>query len=399
MKKTIAIIGGGPASLMLAAELDEQKFDITIYERNIAVGRKFLVAGDGGFNLTHSEETAQFISRYTPAPFFEKTISAFSNTDLRNWFANIGIPTIVGSSKRVFPEKDIKPIEVLNAILEVLKKKNVTIKTQHFWKSWNDSNELLFDTNNENINVKADIVVFAMGGSSWKATGSDGSWSELFIKKGVEIIPFQASNCAYEIKWKNDFLSIVEGKSLKNISIKCENKEKKGEVVITKFGIEGGAVYALSPQIRKQLNEKKEAQLYIDMKPALTIEQIKDKFTARGNRSIKKLLIDRLNFNDTQIELLKTILTKEEFTDLELLSGKIKKLPLTITSAAPIDEAISTVGGVALTEINQQFELKKLSNNYVIGEMLDWDAPTGGYLLQACFSMGNVLAHVLNQKD
>ena len=191
----------------------------------------------------------------------------------------------------------------------------------------------------------------------------------------------------------------MEGKSLKNISIKCENKEKKGEVVITKFGIEGGAVYALSPQIRKQLNEKKEAQLYIDMKPALTIEQIKDKFTARGNRSIKKLLIDRLNFNDTQIELLKTILTKEEFTDLELLSGKIKKLPLTITSAAPIDEAISTVGGVALTEINQQFELKKLSNNYVIGEMLDWDAPTGGYLLQACFSMGNVLAHVLNQKD
>lgn len=399
MKKTIAIIGGGPAALMLAAELNEQKLDVTIYERNNTVGRKFLVAGDGGFNLTHSEESEQFISRYTPALFFKKIISSFSNTDLRNWFSNIGISTIVGSSKRVFPEKRIKPIEVLNAILAILKRKNVEIKTQYFWKGWNDDNELLFDTDTQTIKVKADFVVFALGGASWKAIGSDGSWTKYFSERGIEIIPFQASNCAYEIKWKNDFLTITEGKSLKNISLKCADKEKKGEVVITKFGIEGGAMYALSPQIRKQLNENKEAQLFIDLKPALTIEQIKDKFTARGNRSIKKLLIDRLNFDDTQIELLKTILSKEEFTDLELLSGKIKKLPLIITSAAPIDEAISTVGGISLTEIDEHFQLKKLPNHYAIGEMLDWDAPTGGYLLQACFSMGNVLAHDLNQKD
>src|SRR3990170_4718697 len=166
MKKTIAIIGGGPAALMLAAELNEEKFDVTIYERNNTAGRKFLVAGDGGFNLTHSEEIEQFISRYTPAPFFEKIISSFTNTDLRNWFANIGIPTIVGSSKRVFPEKGIKPIEVLNAILEVLKKNNVVIKTQHFWKGWNADNEQLFENNNQTIKVKADVVVFALGGAS-----------------------------------------------------------------------------------------------------------------------------------------------------------------------------------------------------------------------------------------
>lgn len=399
MKKTIAIIGGGPAALMLAAELNEQKFDVTIYERNNTVGRKFLVAGDGGFNLTHSEESEQFISRYTPALFFEKIISSFSNTDLRNWFATIGIPTIVGSSKRVFPEKGIKPIEVLNAILAILKKKNVEIKTQYFWKGWNDDNELLFESHNHTIKVKADVVVFALGGASWKATGSDGSWTNYFSERGIEIIPFQASNCAYEIKWKNDFLTIAEGKSLKNISLKCADKEKKGEVVITKFGIEGGAVYALSPQIRKQLNENKEAQLFIDLKPALTIQQIKDKFMARGNRSIKKLLIDRLNLDDTQIELLKTILTKDEFTDLELLAKKIKNLPIKIKSAAPIDEAISTVGGISLTEIDEHFQLKKLPDHYTIGEMLDWDAPTGGYLLQACFSMGNVLAHNLNQKE
>lgn len=397
MKKTIALIGGGPAALMLAAELDEQKFEVIIYERNVAVGRKFLVAGNGGFNLTHSEESEKFISRYSPAPFFEKIISSFSNKDLRNWFSAIGIPTIVGSSKRVFPEKGIKPIEVLNAILNVLKKKNVIIKTQHLWKGWNNENELLFETSNQLIKVKTDIAVFALGGASWKATGSDGAWAHYFSEKGIEIIPFQASNCAYGIKWEKDFIEKTEGKSLKNISLKCNEKEKKGEVVITKFGIEGGAVYALSPQIRKQLNENKEAQLFIDLKPALTMEQIKDKFTARGNRSIKKLLIDRLNFDDTQIELVKTILTKEEFTDPELLAGKIKNLPLSISSTAPIDEAISTAGGISLNEIDGNFQLNKLPNHFVIGEMLDWDAPTGGYLLQGCFSMGNVLGKNLNQ--
>jgi predicted flavoprotein YhiN len=190
---------------------------------------------------------------------------------------------------------------------------------------------------------------------------------------------------------------MTEGKSLKNISISCDHKNKKGEVVITKFGIEGGAVYALSPQIRKHLQANEEAQLYIDLKPHLTYEQIRDKFSSRGNRSIKKLLIDRLSFDDVHIELLKTLLTKDEFTDLELLARKIKKLPITISSMAPIDEAISTVGGIPLTEIDTNFQLKKMQRNYVIGEMLDWDAPTGGYLLQGCFSMGHSLAQKLNE--
>ena len=397
IKKTIAIIGGGPAAMLLAATLDEHKFDVAIYERNSALGRKLLVAGAGGLNLTHSENTEQFISRYTPASFFEKIISSFSNTDLRNWLARIGISTFIGSSKRVFPEKGIKPIDVLTAILEVLKKNNVVIKTQHLWKGWNPNNELIFETNDQTTTINADIVVFALGGASWKATGSDGTWTNYFSEKGIEIVPFQASNCAYELKWGKKFIEIAEGGALKNIALKCEDKEKKGEVIITKFGLEGGAIYALSPQIRKQLNENKTAQLFIDLKPQLSIEQIKDKFSTRGNRSIKKLLIDKLNLDDTQIELLKTILSKEEFIDLELLAGKIKNLPLTITAAASIDEAISTVGGISLNEIDETFQLKKLSNHYTIGEMLDWDAPTGGYLLQGCFSMGNYLGRKLNE--
>jgi hypothetical protein len=396
-KKSVAIIGGGPAALMLAATLDEKLFDVTIYERNFAPARKFLVAGDGGFNLTHSENLEDFISRYSPKAFFEKCIRGFTNEDLRSWLKKIGIETYVGTSKRVFPVKGIKPIDVLNAILLELKNKNVEIKTQHEWKGWNEKNDLLFSSENKDILVNADFVVFALGGASWKKTGSDGGWKNLFEEKNISLVPFQASNCAYEIKWDEKFIETAEGKSVKNISVSCANETKKGELVITKFGIEGGAVYALSPQIRKLLSENKVAQIFIDLKPTLTTEEIKNKLSIKGNKSQTKLLADALNLSSVQIALLKCVLTKEEFTNKDLLAQKIKSLPLQIISAAPIDEAISTVGGIALNEVDESFQLKKLPNHFSIGEMLDWDAPTGGYLLQACFSMGHTLGQALNE--
>lgn len=397
-KRSVAIIGGGAAALMAALKLDENKFGITIYEKNKATGRKFLVAGDGGFNLTHSEEMISFIQRYTPTTFLEKALTQFTNQDLRDLLKEIGIDTLVGSSKRVFPVDGIKPIDVLNAILGALEKKGVDIQVNHLWKGWNENNELKFvKQEGEEILVKADIVIFALGGGSWKVTGSDGSWLDLFAAKGVKTVPFKASNCAYEIKWKEDFLKTAEGKSLKNIVVKCDEKEKSGELVITKFGLEGGAIYALSPQIRKQLESAKgTAKIHIDLKPHLTLTQITDKFQSRGNRSIKKLLNDRLAFTDEHIELLKSVLTKEEFTDAEVLAKKIKNLPLVITAAAPIDEAISTVGGIGLREVDENFQLIKIPNHYCIGEMLNWDAPTGGYLLQGCFSMGAAVASHLN---
>lgn len=396
MKRAVAIIGGGPAALMLAATLDEKKYDVTIYEKNSALGRKFLVAGDGGFNLTHSEDLEHFISRYTPHSFFSTILTSFTNSNLRAWFNNIGIETFVGSSKRVFPTKGIKPIDVLNAILNLLKKRNVSIKTQHNWKGW-DNNDLAFETINQPVIVKAELVVFALGGSSWKVTGSDGLWINYFAEKGIDIIPFQASNCAYGIKWEREFLKIAEGKSLKNISLKCGSKEKKGEVVISTFGLEGGAIYALSSEIRKQLNSANSAKLFLDLKPSLTVAEIKNKISNKGNKSLSKHLENALNINTVQLALLKSILSKDDFTNVETLSEKIKNLPLVITAAAPIDEAISTVGGISLTEIDNIFQLKKLPNHYVIGEMLDWDAPTGGYLLQGCFSMGHFLALNLNE--
>jgi len=396
LKSSIAIIGGGPAALMLAATLDETKYDVTIYEKNSALGRKFLVAGDGGFNLTHSEDLEPFISRYTPHSFFSTIITSFSNIDLRAWFKNIGIETFIGSSKRVFPLKGIKPIDVLNAILNLLKKKNVSIKTQHTWKGW-DNNDLVFETINQSVIVKADIIVLALGGSSWKVTGSDGLWTNYFIEKGIDIISFQASNCAYEIKWEKEFLKIAEGKSLKNSSLKCGSQEKKGEVVITAFGLEGGAIYALSSEIRKQLNSTNTAKLFLDLKPSFTVAEIKNKILNKGNKSLSKHLENELHINTVQLALLKSILSKADFTNVEALSEKIKNLLLVIIATAPIDEAISTVGGISLTEIDHTFQLKKLPHHYVIGEMLDWDAPTGGYLLQGCFSMGHFLAVNLNE--
>lgn len=396
MKRSITIIGSGSSALLLAAMLDENKFNITIYERKPAPARKFLVAGDGGFNLTHSEDIEQFISRYTPGSFLENSIRLFTNNDLRDWLKSIGIDTYIGSSKRIFPVKVIKPIDVLNAILNVLENKNVEILTQHTWLGWNTNYELVFEHNKKELAVKTDIVVFALGGASWSKTGSDGSWADLFQKKGIKIIPFQASNCAYQINWEKKFIVQAEGESLKNISICCNGIEKEGELIITRSGLEGGAIYALSPLIRGELNKNKTAVIFLDLKPILTIAEIIKRLSGKGNKSHTKNLQDKMNLNTIQIALLKANLTKEEFINPGTLADKIKHLPLVITGMAPIDKAISTVGGIALDEVDENFQLKKIPGHYCIGEMLDWDAPTGGYLLQGCFSMGNYLAQYLN---
>ena len=393
MKKTVSIIGGGPAAMFLAAHLDPDQFSVTIFEKNKALGRKFLVAGKGGFNLSHSESLAQFISRYTPFKFLENAIAHFSNEDLRIWLNTLKIPTFIGSSKRIYPEKGIKPIAVFNAILAELKEKNVDIKTEQNWRGWNAKNELLFESG---LTINSDLTIFCLGGKSWKKTGSSGEWANYFSEKKINIVPFEASNCAYKIDWKSDFLTKNEGKAIKNIAISCKKSQKKGEVVITKFGLEGGVVYALSPEIREQLHENKIAKITIDLKPGLSCEAISSKLHPE---KITQQLSKSIKLEKPKIDLLKTYLSKEAFLDLNSLSKTIKNFPLEITDTATIDEAISTVGGIELDEIDANFEFKKLPNNYSIGEMLDYDAPTGGYLLQSCFSMGIFLAQHLNKKQ
>ena len=394
MRRELAIIGGGTAGLFLAAFLNTDIYNVTIYEKKASLGRKFLVAGDGGFNLTHSEELSSFKSKYTPSSFLDIALDHFSNTDLIEWLLGIGIPTFIGSSGKVFPEKGIKPIEVLKCIEAYLKEKNVKFKFNKTFSDWGEENSLEF---NSNEFIKADYTVFALGGGSWKVTGSDGSWLDVFNKKGVSTLPFKSSNCAFRIKWPEKFIQNNEGKPLKNISISLQNKVQKGEAVITKFGIEGNAIYGLSPEIQEALVIENQVVVHADFKPTLSLSTLIEKLALSRSKTTVTLK-EKIKLSRTVIEIIKVTLTKEEFLDVEVLAKFIKKFPLTIIDLAPVDEAISTSGGINLNAVDSNFELKKVKNNFCIGEMLDWNAPTGGYLIQACASKGVYLAHQLNNK-
>ena len=303
--------------------------------------------------------------------------------------------TYVGSSKRVFPVKGIKPIEVLKAIENKLLQNQVSVFYQHEWKGW-EKDQLIFETPHQLIQQKADITIFALGGSSWKVTGSDGVWTHYFKEKNITLNPFYPSNCAYQLEWNKDFIKKYAGSALKNSEFHCGNLKRKGEAVLTEFGIEGSGVYPLSGAIRKGLKNEGKAVVTIDLKPDLSFEDIKFRLVNKGNASVKSVLEKKLHLTDVQIDLLKMITSKEDYNHPEKLAIAIKQLPLTVRGLAPIDDAISTVGGIAIEELNEHLELQKLPQHYCIGEMIDWDAPTGGYLLQACFSMGYTLAKHLN---
>jgi uncharacterized flavoprotein (TIGR03862 family) len=392
MKKTVAIIGGGPSAFLLAAFLDITQFAVTIYEKNKTSGRKFLVAGKGGFNLTHSEPVEQLIKRYTPTSSLDNALLNFTNTDFRNWLEQIGIPTYIGSSKRVYPKEGIKPIEVLNTILNHLKERGTILKYGHTFSDWDADNNPIIN----NKSITADYTIFSLGGGSWKITGSDGTWLDTFSKKGIKTNPFQASNCGYQIDWRSNFIQKNEGSPLKNISISCGDATQKGEAVITKFGLEGNAIYGLSPQIRAALNTHSKAIVFIDFKPSLTIENVNLKINTSTYRNTTETLKKELKLSSSQIDILKTYLSKESYLNTAALANNIKKFPLEIINTATIDESISTVGGIDRNAVSNNFELQNMQHQYCVGEMLDWDAPTGGYLLQASASIGVSVARHLN---
>lgn len=396
MKKSISIIGGGSAAIAFAAYLDTEKFDLVLYEKNKALARKFLVAGDGGFNLTHGSSIEEIIKQYEPRGFLNDALLQFSNDDFRHWLKEIGIETYVGSSGRVFPIKSIKPIEVLQAILKVLENKGVQIQTGKQWTGWNEDNSLQL---NDSESVKSDIVVYALGGGSWKVTGSDGSWLSLFESKNIPCIEFKAANCAFEIQWPKDFIAHHAGKALKNITISSSRKTCKGELSVTSFGLEGNAIYPLSSNIQSDLASIGHAQIFIDFKPMFSEEALLSKLENSKAKSINDKLKTDLALSNSAIQMVKNNLSKEAYGDYVSLSKTIKRLPLKIVSAAPIDEAISTTGGIALEAVDELFQLKEIPNHYCIGEMMDWNAPTGGYLLQGCFSMGVKLARHLNARE
>ncbi len=393
-KKEIAIIGSGPAALIAASKL-APFHNVTIYEKNTSIGNKFLVAGKGGFNLTNSLEGIELANKYSPKDFMLNAILSFDSIKLRNWLNEIGIPTFVGTSGRVFPEKGIKPAEVLNKIKKNLLENNVLINCSSQFVGFNNLNGIEIDFKGEIKSVFADIYIFALGGASWSVTGSDGKWTKYFEQIGIKIIPFEPSNCGINIDW-NEKIELHFGKPLKNIAVSVNGNTLKGEAVITNYGLEGNVIYPLIPKLREQLKADKNVEIFIDFKPNNSKEELLKKLNLHKSASNYGEI---LNLNRTQMAIINLHLTKEEYLLPSKFVDKIKNLGIKVNSLRNIEESISTVGGIDTEELNPDFSLKKFKNIYTIGEMVNWDAPTGGFLLQGSFSMGNYVAkNVLGKK-
>jgi uncharacterized flavoprotein (TIGR03862 family) len=384
--KKVVIVGAGPAGLMTAHFLSHRAdIQIELFDANKAVARKFLVAGHGGFNLTNTKELSEFIARYNH-PIIKKAVSDFTNQATIVWLSEIGIETYIGSSGKIFPKKGIKPIEVLTNWLDYLEKKNVSISTEHQLFDF-DGKTASFKYKEEILIIEYDILIFAMGGASWKKTGSTGAWATLFEQKGIQIISFEASNAGIVLENWNENLG---GGILKNVEITIGNQKQFGEIELTQYGMEGAPIYALSNQVRKG-----EKELSLNLKPTLSSQQLISKFKAfKGSKTdfLREIKLPTFGIN-----LIKNLIPKEDFINDDLFLNAICKLTLPIECLRPIDEAISTVGGISMNEINNEFQLNKYPNHYCIGEMLDWDAPTGGYLLQACFATGYKASHSIIQ--
>ncbi|KEY18926.1 NAD(P)/FAD-dependent oxidoreductase [Kaistella antarctica] len=373
----IIIIGAGPAGLMAAQQLAEQGFKVHVYDQNKAAARKFLVAGNGGFNLTHSEEIEPFVDKYE-ASEIQNIVKSFDNKKVIQWLEDLGITTYVGSSGKIFPTKNFKPIQVLKAWLDRLEQLGIIIHYEHTFLDF-DQSFVYFKSNGKEFSVNYSKLIFAMGGGSWKKTGSDAKWVETLVAKNIEITPLQSANSGYNTDSK---FHQLQGQYLKNIKFSFEGNSKIGEVVFTKYGIEGSPIYYLNRFTRKHHFP---LTIYIDLKPNLTESNIFDQLNT-GSK-ISPVLKRNLKLSTPAINLLKT-LDKESYLDIEYLSKSIKRFPIEVLSFRPIDEVISTAGGVAFPALNLNLELKDYPNVYCVGEMIDWEAPTGGYLLQACFSTG-----------
>lgn len=373
----IVIVGAGPAGLMAAQVLASRGYQVHVYERNKAAARKFLVAGDGGFNLTHSESITDFVDRYD-TQYIKDIVCAFDNQSTVDWLADIGIATYVGSSGKVFPQKSIKPIQVLQAWLYRLTQLGVAIFYQHRLVDF-DGEYACFEHKGEIVRKPYRKLVLGLGGGSWKKTGSDGAWVSLLQQKGIKVVSLQAANSGYNTA---DDYTDLEGQVLKNIQVSYGDVVKPGEMVFTTYGIEGSPLYYLNRFTRGAVFP---IDLSIDLKPHLTERYINDKLSAAGNRST--LLKDRLKLSKTAIALLKR-LDKATFMDPKALARAIKNYRMQVVGLRPIEEVISTAGGISFEDLTPDLALHKFPNIYCIGEMLDWEAPTGGYLLQACFSTG-----------
>jgi uncharacterized flavoprotein (TIGR03862 family) len=392
-RKKIIIIGGGPAGLMAADKLSLQH-EVWLFDKEKNIGQKLLVAGKGGFNITNNLTINELKSKYSPAGFMDNALDNFDNCALRKWLADMNIPTFVGSSGRVFPEKGILAIDVLKQIKNKLQQQGVKFYLQHQFIDFKEDKHVILENQGQEISIVTDFLIFALGGASWPVTGSDGNWRTALEKKNITTKPFQSSNCGINIHWPDSIKISHSGKPLKNIRLFTNNLEVKGEALITDYGLEGNAVYPLIPDIRNTLNNNQLSNVFIDFKPNSTPEQLMQKATK--NYCIKpKDYASIFNLNSMQLAVIKAYTSKEDYLSTPSFIQCIKKLVIPVESLRPVSEAISTIGGVDLQEINDDFSLKKYPWIYTIGEMVDWDAPTGGFQIQGCLAMGNYAAQTI----
>ncbi|MCJ2131243.1 TIGR03862 family flavoprotein [Methylobacterium sp. E-045] len=390
--RDIAVIGGGPAGLAGAEMLAEAGHRVTLYERMPSVGRKFLIAGRGGLNLTHSEPPASFQRRYHPArPLLAGAIDAFSPQALREWCEGLGQPTFVGSSGRVFP-KSFKASPLLRAWLGRLDAMGVRILTRHRFLGWEDGH-LLFETPEGRIALEDRPTLVALGGASWPRLGSDGAWVPILTGAGIAVSPLKPANVGFTVPWSDLFRDRFAGTPLKRVALRLGGETVRGEAMVTADGIEGGAVYALSRLIREAIETRGEACLILDLRPDLSEDALMRRLaTHKQGASLATRLRKDAGLDPVAAGLLREAAGRALPSAAAELAALIKSAPLTLLAPRPMERAISTAGGVAFEAIDTRFMLKARPGVFVAGEMLDWEAPTGGYLLQGAFSSGRAAA-------
>ena len=393
-RKQIAIIGGGPAGLMAAEELSTSDVDVTVYESMPTVARKFLMAGKSGLNITHGEDYARFTTRFGASEArLKSALDAFTPQMLRDWAEGLGQETFVGTSGRVFP-KAMKGSPLLRAWLSRLTERGVAIKVRHRWVGLRNG-ALLFDTPDGQIEIKPDAVLLALGGASWPRLGSTGEWVQGLREAGVDIADFQPANCGFDVAWSEHFRERFAGEPLKSVVTTSDAGRFEGEFVITRRGVEGALIYAHAAALRDSLRDARRTVLTIDLAPGRSEERIaRDLARASSKDSFSNRLRKSVGLSPVKVALLRECASPQEMSVSEL-ARLIKAVSVVVSAPRPIAEAISSAGGIRWEGIDQNYMLKSLPGFFVAGEMLDWEATTGGYLLTACFATGKAAARGL----
>lgn len=390
----VAIIGGGPAGLMAAEFLSTAGLQVDVYDAMPSLGRKFLQAGVGGMNITHSEAYPTFCTRYGQHQAqLQTALDSMPPAALRAWVHGLGIDTFVGSSGRVFPT-EMKAAPLLRAWLHRLRGAGVGLHVRHRWLGWNNEGALRLATREGEIALTPQVTVLALGGASWPQLGSDGAWLAYLQEKGVSIAPLQSANCGFEVAWSAHLREKFAGAQIKSVALTFTDAQglsetRQGEMLLSEHGVEGSLIYAFSQRLRETLNQYGSASFKLDLAPGREAERVLAEVShPRGSRSLSSHLQSRAGISGVKAALLRELLTKEQFADTGALAAAIKGLVITVHATRPIAEAISTAGGVRFDSLDQHLMLKALPGVFVAGEMMEWEAPTGGYLLNACFATG-----------